>query len=94
VVCRAAKVGAMTKQDTEASDMALMRRCVVLAQSAGSTGEYPFAAVIGRRGEFICESLNMVRTERDVTRHAEMIAISSAQKVLRSTSLDECTINY
>ncbi len=70
----------------------MMRRCVALAQSAGSRREYPFAAVIGRRGEFICESLNMVRNERDVTRHAEMVAISSAQKKLRSTSLDECTI--
>jgi tRNA(adenine34) deaminase len=82
----------MTKQDSEASDMAMMRRCVALAQSAGPRREYPFAAVIGRRGEFICESLNMVRTERDVTRHAEMVAISSAQKKLQSTSLDECTI--
>src|SRR5258706_13682795 len=82
----------MTKHDSEASDMAMMRRCVALAQSAGSRREYPFAAVIGRRGEFICESLNMVRNERDVTRHAEMIAISLAQKKLRSTSLDECTI--
>ena len=70
----------------------MMRRCVALAQSAGSRGEYPFAAVIGRRGEFICESLNMVRNEGDVTRHAEMVAISSAQKKLRSTSLDQCTI--
>ena len=34
----------------------------------------------------------MVRNERDVTRHAEMVAISSAQKKLGSTSLDECTI--
>jgi tRNA(adenine34) deaminase len=82
----------MTKQDSEASDIAMMRRCVTLAQSARSRREYPFAAVIGRRGEFICESLNMVRTERDVTRHAEMVAISSAQKKLQSTSLDECTI--
>src|SRR5947208_3759548 len=82
----------MTKHDSEASDIAMMRRCVALAQSAGSRREYPFAAAIGRRGEFICESLNMVRNERDVTRHAEMIAISSAQKKLRSTSLDECTI--
>ena len=82
----------MIKHDSESFDMAMMRRCVSLAQSAGSRREYPFAAVIGRRGEFICESLNMVRNERDVTRHAEMVAISSAQKKLRSTSLDECTI--
>ncbi len=72
--------------------MGMMRRCVALAQSAGSRGEYPFAAVIARRGEFICESLNMVRHDRDVTRHAELVAISLAQKKLRSTSLDACTI--
>jgi tRNA(adenine34) deaminase len=82
----------MIKHDSELSDMAMMRRCVALAQSARSRKEYPFAAVIGRRGEFICESINMVRNERDVTRHAEMVAISLAQKQLRSTSLDDCTI--
>jgi tRNA(adenine34) deaminase len=90
--CRAPKDSAMTKHDSEASDIAMMRRCVALAQSAASSGEYPFAAVIGRRGEFISESLNMVRKEADVTRHAEMLAISSAQKKVRSTSLHECTI--
>ena len=82
----------MTRHDSEASDIAMMRRCVALAQSAGARGELPFAAVIGRRGEFISESLNMVRSEGDVTRHAEMLAISSAQKKMRSTSLHECTI--
>jgi tRNA(adenine34) deaminase len=82
----------MTEHDLELFDMAMMRRCVALAQSAGSRREYPFAAVIARQGEFICESLNMVRNDRDVTRHAEMVAISSAQRVLQSTSLDECTI--
>lgn len=91
-VCRAEKVSTMTDHDFQSFDMAMMRRCVVLAQSAGSRKEYPFAAVIARRGEFICESLNMVRTDRDVTRHAEMVAISSAQRKLQSTSLDACTI--
>src|SRR5258708_19506856 len=81
----------MNKHDSESSDMAMMRRCVALAQSAGSRREYPFAAVIGRRGEFICESLNMVRNERDVTRHAEMVAFSSAQKKLLPPTLHQCT---
>jgi tRNA(adenine34) deaminase len=70
----------------------MMRRCIALAQSAKSHGEYPFAAVIARRGEFICESINVVRAESDVTRHAEMVVISSAQNTLRSTSLDNCTL--
>jgi len=82
----------MIAHDSEAFDIAMMRRCVALAQSASSRREYPFAAVIGRRGEFVCEALNMVRHERDVTQHAEMVAISSAQKMLGSTSLDDCTI--
>ncbi|MET4803250.1 nucleoside deaminase [Bradyrhizobium sp. LB11.1] len=73
-------------------DAIMMRRCVALAQSAGKSGEYPFAVVIARRGEFICESLNMVRVEGDVTRHAEMVVIASAQKKLRATSLDDCTL--
>lgn len=60
--------------------MIMMRRCVTLAQSAGRTGEYPFTAVIARRGEFICKSSNMVKVEGDVTRHAEMVAISLARE--------------
>ncbi|MGY3618283.1 nucleoside deaminase [Bradyrhizobium sp. USDA 10063] len=81
----------MRVPDSE-SDATMMRRCVALAQSAGQSGEYPFAAVIARRGEFICESLNMVRAEGDLTRHAEMVAIASAQKKLFTTSLDDCTL--
>jgi tRNA(adenine34) deaminase len=77
---------------SEAVDGIMMRRCVALAQLARQSGEYPFSAVIARRGEFVCESLNMVRAERDVTRHAEMVAISSAQRTLRTTSLDDCTL--
>ena len=81
-------------QDPEHSllDAIMMRRCIALAQSAGQSGEYPFAAVIARRGEFICESLNMVKVERDVTRHAEMVAMALAQKKLGTTSLDDCTL--
>jgi tRNA(adenine34) deaminase len=82
----------MSMRDSATSDMIMMRRCVTLAQSAGQSGEYPFAAVIARRGKFVCESLNMVKVERDVTRHAEMVAISLAQKELRSTSLHDCTL--
>lgn len=36
--------------------------------------------------------MNRVRADGDVTRHAEANAISGAQKALRTTSLDECTI--
>ena len=69
-----------------------MRRCIALAKSSRSDGEYPFAAVVGRYGEFVCEASNMVRRTGDVTRHAEMAALSAAQQRLRTKSLDDCTL--
>jgi tRNA(adenine34) deaminase len=69
-----------------------MRRCITLAKSSGSNGEYPFAAVVGRHGEFICEASNRVRRDGDVTRHAEIVAVSTAQQTLRTISLDDCTL--
>lgn len=78
--------------DLQAPDLQLMRRCIALAKSGRSDGEYPFAAVIGRYGEFVCEASNMVRRTGDATRHAEMVALSGAQQRLRTRSLDDCTL--
>ena len=82
----------MKNHDLQASDLQLMRRCIALAKSGRSDREYPFAAVVGRYGEFVCEASNMVRRAGDVTRHAEMVALSAAQQILRSRSLDDCTL--
>ena len=82
----------MDHRDLQASDLQLMRRCIALARSGRSDGEYPFAAVVGRQGDFICEASNMVRREGDVTRHAEMVAVSAAQQILRTRSLHDCTL--
>jgi tRNA(adenine34) deaminase len=48
--------------------------------------------VICRGGTIVAESINRVKHDSDVTRHAEVVAISAAQKVLGSTSLDDCMI--
>lgn len=82
----------MSTRDPQASDLQLMRRCISLAGSGRSVGEYPFAAVVGRRGKFVCEASNMVRRAGDVTRHAEMVVLSAAQQVLATSSLHECTL--
>jgi tRNA(adenine34) deaminase len=82
----------MDRRITEAADADMMRRCLALSKSSGEVGEYPYAAVIGRNDEFVCESINRVTRDRDVTRHAEVAALSEAQKVLGRTSLDDCTI--
>jgi tRNA(adenine34) deaminase len=81
-----------TAPDPLASDLQLMRRCIALAKTSRSDREYPFAAVIGRQGKFICEASNRVRRDGDVTRHAEIVAMSAAQQMLRTRSLDDCTL--
>jgi tRNA(adenine34) deaminase len=74
------------------SDADMMRRAIALAVRSGEEGEYPYGVVIARGGKVIAESINRVAHERDVTRHAEVVAISAAQKALDTVSLDDCTI--
>ena len=78
-------------EGTKSPDVDLMLRCISLAKSSINAGEYPFAAVIARNGSFFCESINKVRRDHDVNRHAEIAAISKAQTV-RGANLSDCTI--
>ena len=75
-----------------APDREMMERCIALSVRSGEAGEYPYGVVISRAGAMVCESINRVAHERDVTRHAEVVAISAAQKMLGTVSLDDCTI--
>jgi tRNA(adenine34) deaminase len=74
------------------NDAEMMRRAIALAVRSGEEGEYPYGVVISSGGEVVAESINRVAHERDVTRHAEVVAISAAQKTLGTVSLDDCTI--
>ena len=73
-------------------DRRMMERAIALAVRSGEEGEYPYGVVICRDGQVVAESINRVAHERDVTRHAEVVAISDAQKKLDTVSLDDCTI--
>ncbi len=70
----------------------MMTRCIAVAVRSAEAGEYPYGVVISRAGAVIAESINRVAHEHDVTRHAEVVAISQAQKTLATVSLDDCTI--
>ena len=76
----------------ETRDRLMMAHCIELAKASGRAGEYPYAAVICRDGEIVAESTNRVSRDGDVTRHAEVVAISRAQKTLGAVSLDDCEI--
>lgn len=70
----------------------MMERCLALSGQSGAAGEYPYAAIVCRGGEIVAESTNRVKQDGDVTRHAEVVAISLAQKILGTVSLDACTL--
>lgn len=82
----------MDELATEAKDEQLMRRCFDLAVESARRGGYPYSAIVTRRGRAIVETTNRVSHDGDVTRHAEIVALTEAQRALGRTSLDDCTL--
>jgi tRNA(adenine34) deaminase len=78
--------------NVEAIDRLMMGHCIGLSNASGKAGEYPYAAVVCRDGMIVAESINRVTHDGDVTRHAEVVAISQAQKTLGTVSLEDCEI--
>lgn len=52
----------------------------------------PFAAMVVREGEVIATGTNRVTHDNDPTAHAEVVAIRTACRVLRSFQLDGCEV--
>src|SRR5256885_2630703 len=78
--------------DAAAIDSGMMARCSEWPRPAGRAGEFPFACVIARGEEVIVETTNRVARDGDVTRHAEIVAVSMAQKKLGTKDLSGCTL--
>lgn len=75
-----------------ATDEEAMRRCFNVAFESARRGGYPIAAIVTFRGRIVAEAVNRVSHDRDVTRHAEVVALAEAQKALSTTSLDDCAL--
>jgi tRNA(adenine34) deaminase len=82
----------MDSMDQSAIDRTMMERCVRLSATAAELGELPFACVICDGDRVVAEATNLVRQEGDVTRHAELVAISKAQKAVGRKNLSRCTL--
>jgi len=78
--------------DQSAVDAEMIARCIHLSKAATARGELPFAALVCKGGKVIAESSNCVVQDGDVTRHAEVVALSEAQKILGRGQLDDCTL--
>ena len=67
-----------------------MIRAINLAKKC--TIDVPVGAIILKNGEIIAAAYNQKEVMQDVTAHAEILAIKSAQKFLNSFRLNECEL--
>src|SRR6516165_2889785 len=77
---------------SEATDRAMMARCIELSLKAVGEGEYPFGSVVVLDGRIIAEATNRTARDNDVSRHAEVIALSQAQQAASRLELRRATL--
>ncbi len=74
------------------SNAYFMKRALLEAQEAFNEGEVPVGALVVSQNQIIAKGHNSVELLRDVTAHAEIIAITAAMQYLDSKYLPECTL--
>lgn len=70
--------------------MKFMREALKIAKQSGE--DLPIGAVIMRYGKVLAKAHNKKEAKNDVTAHAEMLVIQSAQRKLKTSILDDCEI--
>lgn len=74
------------------SDMKFMRLAMAKAKVGIKEGQAPFGACIVKNDRVIACSHNRVWKSNNITAHAEMTAITSACRALKTIDLSDCTI--
>jgi len=74
------------------SDEQFMREALKEAQKAEAKNEIPVGAVIVCNERIIARTHNLTETLTDVTAHAEMQAITSAENAIGGKFLEKCTL--
>ena len=69
-----------------------MREAHSIAQSAFNNNEVPVGCVIVKNGKIIAKAGNLSKTENCAIKHAEIIAIEEASKVLGNSNLAQCDL--
>lgn len=75
-----------------ADDIFYMKAALLEARKAYEEDEVPVGAVIVCRDQIIARAHNLTERLTDVTAHAEMQAVTSAQEALGGKYLNECTL--
>lgn len=69
-----------------------MKEALYEAEKCLQTGDVPIGAVIVKDGEIIAKGRNFKERDRLSILHAEIVAITEANKALKSTNLSECEL--
>ena len=70
-----------------------LRRAIELARQAREHGNHPFGALlVDHRGNVVLEAENTVRTDKDVTAHAETNLMRLASARFEPDFLERCTL--
>lgn len=73
-------------------DSYYMRIALQEAEDAYAENEIPVGAVIVLDGQIVAKGHNLTETLKDVTAHAEMMALTSAANALGAKYLNDCTL--
>ena len=76
----------------DSTDLRLMRRALLAAESAAEKGEVPVGAVVARGDEILAVAANEREATGDPTAHAELLAIRRAAAALGGWRLTGCTL--
>lgn len=76
--------------ENEINEEYFMKEALKEAKKAYKKEEVPVGAIIVKNGEIIARGHNLKEIKNDTTKHAEIIAIQKASKVLGVWRLEEC----
>ena len=75
------------------SDEYFMRLALKQAEKAGKLGEIPVGAVlIDAKGDILAQTHNMCEATKDMSAHAEILAIGAAAQQIGAKILNQCTL--
>jgi len=74
------------------NDKQLLQKAIKIAIEGISQGRGPFGAIITKDDKIIAEGVNRVTLDADPTAHAEIVAIRTAAKALKTHNLEGCTL--
>jgi tRNA(adenine34) deaminase len=78
--------------DRTSTDLEMMRRALLAAESAAQMGEVPVGAVVAKEAEILAVAANERETTKDPTAHAELLAIRKAAANSGGWRLTGCTL--